>query len=347
MTTLLRGRGLYIGLGVLVLILYWRLLSSTVPAHDALKSSAELPAQSLEWWPQDLTPEMLGRLAQQAPPLALVLSLVSLLLSALGLAGLLFTFWALWTGRIRAVWRFRSKPLPAWSFGELARVVLLSALIASLLPFVRMAVVSFQMQRMEPHLWIALSMLFLDGFVVLTILAFAVGKGRSLPRTLGFSPGRIRTSVAVALRSYVGVFPWMFLLLFAVVEVARRLGIHPPAELIHELIFAEDNPRILALTVFLACVVGPVAEELFFRGVVHAALRRRMGRATAMLLSSAFFALVHTNPVGFLPIMALGCLLANTYERTGSLAGPLVVHVFHNSLLMGMALLVRQLMALS
>jgi membrane protease YdiL (CAAX protease family) len=66
-----------------------------------------------------------------------------------------------------------------------------------------------------------------------------------------------------------------------------------------------------------------------------------------MLMSGAAFSCIHTNPVGFLPIMVLGCLLANLYERTGSLASPLAVHILHNSLLMSLALVLRQLLALS
>ena len=47
---------------------------------------------------------------------------------------------------------------------------------------------------------------------------------------------------------------------------------------IQELIFEEPRAGILALTVLLACVVGPVAEELFFRGLLFSTLRRRMSR---------------------------------------------------------------------
>ena len=64
-----------------------------------------------------------------------------------------------------------------------------------------------------------------------------------------------------------------------------------------------------------------------------------------MLISGALFALVHSNAVGFLPIMVLGCLLAHLYERTGSLASPLAIHVLHNTFLMSTALVFRQLTA--
>lgn len=138
----------------------------------------------------------------------------------------------------------------------------------------------------------------------------------------------------------------MFALLIGTVELVRRFGLQPPIEPIQELVFNEDRPSVLALTVALACVVGPVTEELFFRGVLYAAIRQRTSRLVSMLASGAIFSLIHTNPIGFLPIMLLGCLLAYVYERTGSLIGPLAVHMFHNTLLMSLALVFRRLVGL-
>jgi membrane protease YdiL (CAAX protease family) len=142
------------------------------------------------------------------------------------------------------------------------------------------------------------------------------------------------------------MFPWLFIALWLTVEAARALGVEPPVEPIQELVFQEDRTAVLALTALLACLVGPVAEECFFRGVVFAALRRRVSRAAAMGVSAGAFALLHGNPIGFPSIWLLGCLLAYLYERTGSLAAPLAVHVLHNTLLMSTALMVRRVMEL-
>jgi len=153
-------------------------------------------------------------------------------------------------------------------------------------------------------------------------------------------------SVAVAFRGYLTVFPWIFVLLFLSAALIYRLGFKPPIEPIQELVFQEHRSSVLLMTVLLACFVGPVAEELFFRGIVYTALRQRSSRLVATLLSGAVFALIHTNVMGFVPIMALGCLLAHLYERTGSLAGPMSIHILHNSLLMSVALVFRHLMSM-
>ena len=110
------------------------------------------------------------------------------------------------------------------------------------------------------------------------------------------------------------------------------------------LLFLEQRPLVLGLTLVLACLVGPIAEEIFFRGVLYAALRTRTSRFWAMAASGSLFAVVHTNPVGFLPILLLGCVLADLYERTGSLLASITVHIMHNTLLISLGLTVKQLL---
>ena len=125
---------------------------------------------------------------------------------------------------------------------------------------------------------------------------------------------------------------------------AKTLEVQTEESLSRERLLAVLAGYMGGFAVLLACIVGPVAEELFFRGVVYAAVRRRTHWMVATLVSAGLFSALHTNPIGFLPIMLLGCLLANLYERTGSLAGPLAVHIAHNSFLLVSALVIRSLL---
>ena len=105
----------------------------------------------------------------------------------------------------------------------------------------------------------------------------------------------------------------------------------------------EDRAGVVALTALLACVVGPVVEEVLFRGVLFSAVRTQTSRLVAMLISGGLFSALHTNLIGFLPILVLGCLLADLYERTGSLLSCISVHIVHNTLLMSFALILKAL----
>jgi membrane protease YdiL (CAAX protease family) len=363
---LLRGQWLYFIFATLIVLLYMRamrtlssqMLDDPSMAATHLSATLESPGtspgpvsasaqegQNLEWWPSQIRMEDVQRLLQEQPFLAIMLAVLMCFMGGVGLAGVVMTFSALRTGRIRSVWRYPSRRLPRWSFGELGRIFILAIMVFSLLPLIRFSLPA-RWVGLQPHshLWIPVSMLVLNVWIILTILVFAEGKGSSVWQTLGFSVRKFWPSVATGFRGYVAVFPWMFALLFLAVEVTRWLGLKPPIEPIQELLFVEQDPRVLALTIVLACVAGPVGEEFFFRGVLYPAIRHRTSRMTAMLASGATFSLIHTNPVGFLSIMLMGCLLANLYERTGSLISPLVVHLLHNTFLMSMALVFRRLL---
>ncbi|HEY3249001.1 MAG TPA: CPBP family intramembrane glutamic endopeptidase [bacterium] len=86
----------------------------------------------------------------------------------------------------------------------------------------------------------------------------------------------------------------------------------------------------IALIIVLICVVVPVAEEVFFRGFAYGAMRARWHRTVAVIVSAAFFAAVHLQIIHFLPIFALGVVLAYAYERTGSLLPAVVIHGINN-----------------
>ena len=344
MLRLLRGRLLYVFLVVLVAGLYAGIMPVSVPRHHEI-TKVSPTEETLGWWPKELDAHALQTAVAKEPALGLMLSSVMVLLVGCGVGGILLLGWALATGRFRALWGQVSHRLPAWSFGELGRILLLTMLVASLLPFLSAAWGTDPVSgALDHHLWVTVSMLCLDVFVILLVLAFASEKGTTAWSALGFSGF---SPVAAGLRNYLMAFPWLFLLVALTVKATQWFHWTPPVEPIQELVFQEQRGAVLGLVLVLACVIGPVAEELFFRGVLYPAIRTRTSRLAATLLSGAAFSLVHTNVVGFLPIMALGCLLAYLYESTGSLASPLAVHIVHNSLLMSLALVLRKLLFLA
>jgi len=81
---------------------------------------------------------------------------------------------------------------------------------------------------------------------------------------------------------------------------------------------------------WLAVVLGPAVEELFFRGILYGFFRR-WGIVAAIGTSSLSFAFAHSPITGF-PVLPLigGLLLAFIYEMDGHLLSPLTVHVLGN-----------------
>jgi membrane protease YdiL (CAAX protease family) len=75
-------------------------------------------------------------------------------------------------------------------------------------------------------------------------------------------------------------------------------------------------------------VIGPVIEELVFRGLLYTAWEERWGWVAAMLLSAAVFGLYHG---GFWHAFVGGLIYAALYRRTGSLLAPILAHGIYNA----------------
>jgi hypothetical protein len=74
-------------------------------------------------------------------------------------------------------------------------------------------------------------------------------------------------------------------------------------------------------------LVGPIAEELFFRGALYGVLRRSFSVPQAVLVTSLFFAALHDGGAA-LPVIPFtgGVVFALLFEKTGSLLAPMLVH---------------------
>ena len=77
-------------------------------------------------------------------------------------------------------------------------------------------------------------------------------------------------------------------------------------------------------------IFGPIAEELVFRGMVFRTLRKGFPFAVAALLSGVCFGIYHMNWVQGVYASCLGVVLAFVYERTQSILGAILFHMFFN-----------------
>jgi membrane protease YdiL (CAAX protease family) len=94
------------------------------------------------------------------------------------------------------------------------------------------------------------------------------------------------------------------------------------------------------LTFVTAGLLAPIAEELFFRGLVQSLLRRYFGDAAgpgsgrpwlAIVVTSVFFTMMHAGAPNTLPaIFFLSLALGYIYERSGRLTGPILLHIMFN-----------------
>lgn len=107
----------------------------------------------------------------------------------------------------------------------------------------------------------------------------------------------------------------------------------------HVVEMTRDNLPLVAIgTVFLV----PVAEELFYRGLVFGQLQR-YSRVVAYTVSTFFFCCIHVVPylgmydplsliLSFLQYIPAGLCLAWAYESADSLLAPILIHMTINQI---------------
>lgn len=90
----------------------------------------------------------------------------------------------------------------------------------------------------------------------------------------------------------------------------------------------------LWLIVAITVVMAPLAEELFFRGLLQTYIRRHLGPWPAVAVASAVFTLVHVGVYQDYPaLFALALTLGYLYERTGRLLPSIVAHASFNGIM--------------
>lgn len=82
---------------------------------------------------------------------------------------------------------------------------------------------------------------------------------------------------------------------------------------------------------FIIGVVGPVGEEVIFRGLLMQVMWRKIGATFSIVCSSVIFALFHADVAFFAPLLTMGLVMGILYVWFRSLWAPILFHVVNNS----------------
>ncbi|MBN1935072.1 MAG: CPBP family intramembrane metalloprotease [Anaerolineae bacterium] len=87
------------------------------------------------------------------------------------------------------------------------------------------------------------------------------------------------------------------------------------------------------ITLIGAGILVPIAEELYFRGLLHRWFEPRLPFWPRVLISSLFFGLAHFDSVGVVASSyVMGVVNAVAYEKSKSLWLPILIHMSTNSI---------------
>ena len=86
------------------------------------------------------------------------------------------------------------------------------------------------------------------------------------------------------------------------------------------------------IVLFVVVVIGaPFVEELVYRGFIQGGLQTRIGSTWALIITSAWFAVVHMEPIEFPGLFAFAIVLGLCYRRTQRLGLSITTHLAFNA----------------
>jgi len=161
-----------------------------------------------------------------------------------------------------------------------------------------------------------------------TVWFFALYRRKAGLRDLGLRYYSIGKTMWYTFISLVAIFIISFIYVYVMNAV---LGIEAPSSKIEILI----RNRSISNTILLVVVafIGPVVEEVFFRGFLYSAFKKSWGVLPALFISSVLFSVVHLQVYSFLPLFIIGWLLAYIFEKTRSLFPAIFLHAIYNLIL--------------
>ena len=164
------------------------------------------------------------------------------------------------------------------------------------------------------------------------LLIFIAIKFEKSVAALGLIPGKIFAGIKKGLiwSACFGIAAMVLIVLLYLAGIDALRMLYSPLPYTKALIF---------IYLLIGGVIGPLAEEIFFRGILYGYLRR-WGVYTAVTVSTLLFVLPHLAGSN-LPVTQLvgGIVFALAYEKEKNLMVPITIHCLGNLAIFSIGLL--------
>ena len=152
-------------------------------------------------------------------------------------------------------------------------------------------------------------------------------------RYLGIEFKHVPKKIMIGFVGYVTCMPFLLLTLLISFMAMTFFKAEPPPHPLVPIVMKDESVLDLIYMMVFACILGPITEEIFFRGLLYPLFKKRVGIVLVAVLTAMLFAFLHMNWVMVLSIFVLGILFAYLYEKTGSLLPSMFVHMLHNTIM--------------
>jgi hypothetical protein len=231
-----------------------------------------------------------------------------------------------------------------WGIPDVARVVIIVFFSGYFLSALAAVILKPFHLNIDINLQMILGTFIIDTLAGVTILYFALVKYKGSLSSIGITFRDFYRNVLSGITAYVFILPILAAALMLSIIILDAIGYKFPPQPVFDMFFEEKRGGIIVFLTIFVSVLGPVMEEMFFRGFLYSAVKKRFGLVAGVLASGALFSILHVNIAGFLPILILGVLMAFLYEATGSLVASITVHIAHNSIIVGFVFFIKELL---
>ncbi len=229
-----------------------------------------------------------------------------------------------------------------WGLKDVAEVFAFLFFIESVILIVELLVSYFlDFKGLEKHSILMLNSLIRDVSAATFVIYLVAKRFKHELWTVGLTTKNFFKNVKIGVIGYLSIIPAILAVLFILSVIAKKFSYEPPVQPVVQIYLKESEKNYLLFFTLFVAIVGPIIEEVFFRGFTYKAFRQKWGVWRALTLSSGIFAALHMSLIGFLPIFMLGFFLAYLYEATGSLVPSMMVHMIHNLIMVSMTLIFK------
>lgn len=122
-----------------------------------------------------------------------------------------------------------------------------------------------------------------------------------------------------------GMFSSIIYMIYSTIFIT--FGLHIPEP---DFSFPKQREFLILFLVYV-CLLGPILEEVIFRGFILRSMQK-YGNLTAMIVSSLLFSMFHLNLVQFVNPVLMGIVLAFIAIKSQSIFPSIIAHIFNNTI---------------
>ena len=173
------------------------------------------------------------------------------------------------------------------------------------------------------------------GTVVIALIVARAEFARGL-RGFGLRLRTLPTDIGFAFLHLLAIWPLIMAVMSLTVLLARQFAgeqFEVPSHEALKIITESPSFPLQVLMIVTAVILAPLVEEMLFRGLLQSMVRSYFhGPWTAILISSAVFAVIHENFTHWPSLFVLAVGLGYAYEKSGSLLRPILMHAAFNGI---------------